>query len=47
MKIDALALMETTSFCVGVRYKRYSVQQEVAPYILFYWDIFSIKNSLQ
>ena len=27
----ALALMETASFCAGVRRKRYSVQQETAP----------------
>ena len=31
MKTKALALMETASFCAGVRYKRYSVQQETAP----------------
>jgi hypothetical protein len=31
MKTDALALMGTTSFCAGVRHKRYSVQQEIAP----------------
>jgi len=31
MKPKALALMETASFCGGVRHKRYSVQQEPAP----------------
>jgi hypothetical protein len=28
---NALALMETASFCGGVRHKRYSVQPETAP----------------
>ncbi|MGO4771400.1 hypothetical protein ACEN2I_07030 [Flavobacterium sp. W22_SRS_FK3] len=28
MKTKALALMRTASFCGGVRYKRYSGQQE-------------------
>ena len=31
MKTNALALMETASFCAGVRHKRYSGQQEIAP----------------
>ncbi len=31
MKPKALALMETASFCGGVRHKRYSGQQEIAP----------------
>ncbi|WP_163399713.1 hypothetical protein [Flavobacterium fluviatile] len=31
MKPKALALMAATSFCAGVRHKRYSVQQESAP----------------
>ncbi len=30
MKTNGLALMETTSFCAGVRHKRYSGQQETA-----------------
>jgi hypothetical protein len=29
---NALALMEATSSCGGVRHKRYSVQQEKAPH---------------
>jgi hypothetical protein len=32
LKPEALALMEAASFCAGVRHKRYSVQQETAPY---------------
>jgi len=31
MKPEALALMEATSFCAGVRRKRYSGKQETAP----------------
>jgi len=31
MKTESLALMEATSFCAGVRHKRYSAQQERAP----------------
>jgi hypothetical protein len=31
MNRNALALMEATSFCAGVRHKRYSGQQEIAP----------------
>ncbi|WP_256382259.1 hypothetical protein [Flavobacterium sp. A45] len=31
MKTDALAQMETTSCCPGVRDSRYSVQLEIAP----------------
>jgi len=31
MKTIALALMEAASFCGGVRHKRYSGQQEMAP----------------
>ena len=31
MKTNALALMETASSCGGVRNKRYSGQQEIAP----------------
>jgi len=31
LKTKALALMEAASFCSGVRYKRYSGQQETAP----------------
>jgi hypothetical protein len=31
MKRNALALMEAASFCAGVRHKRYSGQQEIAP----------------
>jgi hypothetical protein len=31
LKIGALALMEAASFYGGVRHKRYSVQQEIAP----------------
>jgi len=30
MKPKALALMETSSFCGGVRHKRYSREQEIA-----------------
>nr|WP_315195245.1 hypothetical protein [uncultured Flavobacterium sp.] len=30
MKTNTLALMETASFCAGVRHKRYSGQQEAA-----------------
>ena len=30
MKPDALAQMETASFCAGVRHKRYSGQLEIA-----------------
>jgi hypothetical protein len=33
MKTEELALMGTTSFCGGVRHKRYSGQQEIAPKI--------------
>jgi hypothetical protein len=39
MKTGALALMETASFCAGVRHKRYSVQQETASY---FENIFSL-----
>jgi len=31
MKTKALALMGAASFCAGVRHKRYSGQQEIAP----------------
>jgi|GEM_PF-1957130 len=31
LKTNALALMEATSFYGGVRHKRYSEQQEIAP----------------
>jgi hypothetical protein len=31
MKTNGLALMETASFCAGVRHKRYSGQQDTAP----------------
>ncbi len=31
LKRITLALMETASFCAGVRHKRYSGQQELAP----------------
>lgn len=31
MKKDGLALMVMASFCDGVRHKRYSGQQEIAP----------------
>jgi hypothetical protein len=31
VKPTALALMEAASFCAGVRHKRYSIQQEIAP----------------
>jgi hypothetical protein len=31
MKTKALALMIATSSCAGVRHKRYSGQQEIAP----------------
>jgi hypothetical protein len=31
LKMSALALMGTASFCGGVRHKRYSGQQEPAP----------------
>jgi len=31
MKTKALALMGAASFCGGVRHKRYSGQQEIAP----------------
>jgi hypothetical protein len=36
MKRNPLALMEATSFCAGVRHKRYSGQQEIAPTYLSY-----------
>ncbi|HEY1197019.1 hypothetical protein [Flavobacterium sp.] len=32
LKPTALALMGAASFCGGVRHKRYSGQQETAPY---------------
>jgi hypothetical protein len=31
MKTNVPALVETASFCAGVRHKRYSGQQELAP----------------
>ena len=31
MKTESLALMGMTSFCGGVRHKRYNGQQEIAP----------------
>jgi len=31
VKTDTLALMVAVSFCAGVRYKKYSGQQEIAP----------------
>jgi hypothetical protein len=31
MKTELLALMAAASFCGGVRHKRYSEQQEIAP----------------
>jgi len=31
MKPTALALIEAASFCGGVRHKRYSGEQEIAP----------------
>ena len=33
MKPSALALMGAASLCAGVRRKRYSGQQEIAPYL--------------
>jgi hypothetical protein len=45
MKMDALALMESTSFCAGVRHKRYSGQKEIAPNdTAFYWYTFFINQ---
>jgi len=37
MKPKALALMAAASFCAGVRRKRYSAQQETAPYNNVYY----------
>jgi hypothetical protein len=47
MKRNALALMGATSFCAGVRHKRYSGQQEIAPNPLYeYYSFVGIRLKL-
>jgi len=45
LKTDALALMGTASFCGGVRRKRYSGQQEIAPSLSTILKITIIKTT--
>jgi len=49
LKTEALALMETASFCGSVCHKRYSGQQEIAPHysINYKFQLIAIQKKVQ